>query len=189
MAAQEINSVDGWLYAFKIKRQGIILGDNGTFQIRDTKNPSNPPRIIPHKFGIDAYTVENTEQHPELRAQATAKLHEINVATTNKVDIIYENVKIKETAYQKAIDSWEQEHTADNAIQVARTQRELSAIMDIYKNAQYKHRNIHDVEAIQRILLDYRTKDTRTFPHVLHIGTYDTTKSAERAISIVTDTV
>jgi len=185
--AADITDLDSWLYAYKKQKPGVKLALDGTFTVINTKKLDDAPTIIPHILGLDAYRVLNDNVHPELRAAATAKLTELEVATMGGVDAAYETFRAAEAAYMTEIEKWEQVHNAEHAMGVARAQRAL-AIADVqYRDAKFKYRSILSLNEVPRLILDYRTKDDRVLPFTLELGRYETTKSAERVLSLTTE--
>jgi len=182
--AADITDLDAWLYAYKRKKPGIILGGDGRLTVQNTKKPEEAPTVIPHTLGVDAYRVLNDGVHAELRAAATAKLTELEVANMGVVDEAYEACNAAEMKYMDDVETWEQNHNAENAIAVAKSQRLLYAAEQKYREAKYKHRSILSINGLPRLAIDYRTKDDRALPFTLELARYETSKSAGRALSI-----
>lgn len=185
--AADITDLDTWLYAYKKKKPGVNLASDGTFTVINTKKPDEPSRIIPHILGVDAYRILNDNVHPELRAAATAKLTELEVAAMGGVDAAYETFRAAEAAYMTEIEKWDQVHNAEHAMSVARTQRELATADTQYRDAKFKHRSILSLNGLPRLVLDYRTKDDRVLPFTLELGKYETNKSAERVLLLTAE--
>jgi hypothetical protein len=184
--AADITDLDTWLYAYKKGKPGVKLALDGTFTVINTKKPEDAPRVIPHSLGVDAYRVLNDGEHPELRAAATAKLTELEVADMGIVDTAYETFRAAESAYMTEIEKWEQEHSTEHAMGVARAQRALAKADAKYRDAKFKHRSILSLNDLPRLVLDYRTKDDRSLLFTLELGKYEINKSAERVLPLVT---
>lgn len=184
----EIKDLDGWLYAVKRKNPNVRLGNDGSLQIYDPKNPDTDPRIIPHLKGIDAYRILGEDIHPELRAAATAKLTEIEVAIGSVKDPLFTAVDTAEQEYLLAVEQWETTKTIDHALAVGRAQRVLADKEAEYRAASFKHRSILSLQDVSRIMIDYRTKDMRKVGHTIQLARYDTTLASERTIPIVEGT-
>ena len=182
--AADIADLDTWLYAYKKNKPGVKLALDGTFTVINTKKPEDAPKVIPHTLGVDAYRVLNDGVHSELRAAATAKLTELEVANMGAVDEAYEACNVAELAYMNDVEKWEQTHNAENAIAVAKSQRQLYAAEKKYREAKYKHRRILSINGLPRLAIDYRTKDDRALPFTLELARYESSKSAGRALPI-----
>lgn len=182
--AKEITDLDTWLFAYTRKKPGVLLGQDGSLQVRNPKNLEEEPKIIPHMYGVDAAIVLNGVARDELRATAEAKLTEIEVAQTTENDRLYAEFSNAESEYLDAVDTWNAERNSENARAVGRAQRRLAEADKAYREVKFKHRDVRSLEGLPRMVIDYRTKDERKMKYNLQLATYHTTNATDRTIVV-----
>jgi hypothetical protein len=182
--AMEITDLDTWLFAYKRKRPGVGIGMDGSLQVGNPKNPDEAPKRIPHLYGVDAARVLNNDAHAELRAAATAKATELEVAQSHINDQLYSEFSHAESDYLITVDNWNAEHSAENARAVATAQRRVAAADKAYREAKYKHREVQSIEGLARMVLDYRTKDERRMVNELQLASLVADNATDRTIEV-----